>query len=502
MIAFRRNIIANYISQLYASLAGILMVPLYVRYMGIEAYGLVGFYAMLQGWFMLLDMGLTPALSREAARFNGGATSALDLRRLVRSLEGVFVAVGGIALLAMIAATDVTARNWLKVEVLELSEVRNAIALMAAIVVLRWICGLYRGLINGFEHIVWLSGFNAVIATLRFVLVVPYLIYAGSTPTHFFVYQFVIAAVELAILAGKTYRLLPSVDVAGWLRWEWSPLKQIMVFAASAAFTSTVWVLVMQADKLLLSGLIPLSQYAVYTMGVLVASGITMLSGPVTGAVLPRLVRLNAEGDETGLLRLYRASTQLMAVVTIPIVLILAFFPVQVLLMWTGDIRISTEAAPVLALYAVGNGILALAGFTYLLQVARGNLSLHIVGNLIFVMLFLPSLYYAVTCYGIVGAGYAWISANLLPFLFWLPVVHRRFLKGVHLQWLFEDILPIALLPLIIAILASRNLDLGTGRWTIGLMLTALYALLILSAVVGSSAFRMRLMPYWPTSKI
>ena len=33
------------------------MVPLYVRYMGVEAYGLVGFYAMLQGWFMLLDMG-------------------------------------------------------------------------------------------------------------------------------------------------------------------------------------------------------------------------------------------------------------------------------------------------------------------------------------------------------------------------------------------------------------------------------------------------------------
>lgn len=502
MIAFRRNIIANYMSQLYASLIGILMVPLYVRYMGIEAYGLVGFYAMLQGWFMLLDMGLTPALSREAARFNGGAIGALDLRRLVRSLEGVFVVLAAIALLAMIAATDITARNWLKVEALELSEVRNAIALMAAIVVLRWICGLYRGLINGFEHIVWLSGLSALIATFRFVLVVPYLIYVGSTPTHFFLYQLAIAAAELAILVGKTYRLLPPVDVAYWLRWEWSPLKKIMVFAASAAFTSTVWVLVMQADKLLLSGLLPLSQYAVYTMGVLVAGGITMLSGPITGAVLPRLVRLNAEGDEAGLRRLYRASTQLMGVVTIPIVLILAFFPVQVFLMWTGDMNISTEVAPILALYAVGNGILALVGFAYLLQVARGNLSLHIAGNLILGMLFLPSLYFAVTSYGMVGAGYAWIAANLSLFLFWLPVVHRRFLKGVHLQWLFEDILPIGLLPIATAILASQNLHLGTERWTIGLMLATLYALLVLGAVVGSSVFRMRLMPYWPRSKI
>lgn len=478
------------------------MIPLYVRHMGIEAYGLVGFYAMLQGWFMLLDMGLTPALSREAARFSGGATGALDLRRLVRSLEGVFVAVGGIAMLAMIAGADFTARNWLKVESLEIAEVRDAIALMAMIVVFRWLCGLYRGLINGFEQIVWLSGFNAVVASLRFVLVVPYLIYVGATPIHFFAYQLAIAVAELAILVAKTYRMLPSVAVVGWLRWEWSPLKQIMAFAASAAFTSTVWVLVMQADKLLLSGLIPLKQYAIYTMGVLVAGGITMLSGPIAGAVLPRLVKLNAEGDEASLLRLYRASTQLMAVVTVPIVLILSFFPMHVLMMWTGDMQISTDAAPVLALYAVGNGILALAGFTYLLQVARGNLSLHVIGNLIFVLLFLPLLYFAVLRFGMVGAGYAWISANLLPFLFWLPVVHKRFLKGTHARWLFEDILLITLLPLVVVTVASRHLHLEAERWEMGFMLAALYAVLVLGAVVSASAIRTRLMSYWLLSKL
>lgn len=478
------------------------MVPLYVRYMGIEAYGLVGFYAMLQGWFMLLDMGLTPAVSREAARFSGGATDALELRRLVRSLEGVFAVVGIIALLWMIAGADFVARNWLKVESLELSEVRNAIALMAIIVVFRWVGGLYRGLINGFEHIVWLSGFNAIIATLRFVLVVAYLIRFGATPTHFFMYQVVIAVAELSILVGKTYRLLPPVDVAGWLRWELSPLKKILVFAASAAFTSTVWVLVMQADKLMLSGLIPLGQYAVYTMGVLMAGGITMLSGPVTGAVLPRLVRLNADGDEVGLLRLYRASTQLIVVVAFPVVLILAFFPFQVLLLWTGQKEVSDSAAHILSLYAIGNGILSVAGVPYLLQVARGNLNLHVKSNLIFVCLYLPMLYFAVIEYSMAGAGYAWILSNLLPFLFWLPVVHRKFLPGVHLRWLLEDILLITLLPLAIATLASRYLDLGTEKWAIVLMLAALYVVLLASAIFSSSALRTRLIPHYPWSKL
>ena len=69
------------------------MVPLYIKYMGPEAYGLVGFFAMLQAWFNLLDMGLTPTIARETARFRGGATDALSYRRLVRALEGVFLVV-------------------------------------------------------------------------------------------------------------------------------------------------------------------------------------------------------------------------------------------------------------------------------------------------------------------------------------------------------------------------------------------------------------------------
>ena len=77
----KHNIIANYVGQFYNILIGITMVPMYVSYMGIEAYGLVGFFAMLQTWFLLLDVGLTPAMARETARFHGGAVDALSLRR-------------------------------------------------------------------------------------------------------------------------------------------------------------------------------------------------------------------------------------------------------------------------------------------------------------------------------------------------------------------------------------------------------------------------------------
>lgn len=488
-----RSITANYASQLYASALAILMVPLYVRYMGVEAYGLVGFYAMLQGWFLILDMGVSATLNREAARFNAGAVEGLALRRLVRAFEGIFVFVGLCGGAALAGSAHLLANDWLEVHSLDVSEVARAIGLMAVIVVLRWICGLYRGIITGLEHIVWLGGFNALVATLRFLLVVPYLAYVGASPTHFFGYQLAVACLESLILIAKAYRLLPRVDITGWIRWTARPLRGVAGFTLSVAFTSTVWVIVMQADKLLLSGMIPLEDYAVYSIAVLVAGGTTLLSTPVTAAVLPRLTRLHAEGDEDGLRSLYQMATQIVGVVVVPVVLVLAIFPAQVIGAWTADQEIAIRAAPVLTLYAIGNGVLAFAGFSYLIQVARGKMTLHLIGNLIFVTLFVPLLFLAVARFGMVGAGWAWLLANLLPFIAWLPLVHHRFLKGIHMKWLARDIAPIVILPTLCAMVVADGASWNAGRLATIAELVGIYVLLVVAAGSGSTLLLARL---------
>lgn len=494
-----RNITANYLGQIYTSLIAILTVPLLVRYIGIEAYGLVGFYVMLQGWFVLLDLGLTPAISREAARHKGGGIDALELRKLVRSLEGVFLALGAIAMLVLLLSANAISKNWLKIEALDASQVQQVVGLIAFIVVLRWLCGLYRGVITGFEQQVWLSVFTSAIATIRFVLVIPYLIFVGATPIHFFGYQLAVAVTELFILATKTYLSIPAALEPAVVRWQWQPLRNVMRFALSAAFTSAVWVLVTQTDKLILSGMIPLGEYAVYTMGVLIAGGITILTAPVMAAMMPRMVKLDAEGSEARLFDLYRECTQLVGLVVVPIVIIFALFPVQVMTAWTGQTDLASRAAPILSLYAIGNGILAFAGLSYLLQVARGNLKLHVVGNLIFVILFLPMLYFAVTRFGMIGAGYSWIIANLIPFVLWLPVIHHKFLKGGHLRWIVEDIFAVALFPAFIAGIAWYFVSWSDERWHILTTLILLYTVVAAAAAVSSSKFRTRLALYLRT---
>ncbi len=425
------------------ALINIVMVPLYVRYLGAEAYGLVGFFAMLQVWFQLLDLGLTPTMAREAARFCGGATDALSLRRLLRALEGIFICVGFLGATAIMLGAGKIAEGWLQVRQLPISEVRQSIILMAFIVALRWVCGLYRGTITGFERLVWLNGFNAAMATARFVLVIPVFIYIGTQPTYFFRYQLLIAVIEVSILVVKSYQLLPGVGVAQNMPWQWAPLRGVLKFSLSIAFTSSVWVVVTQTDKLVLSKLLPLSDFAYFTLAVLVASGVTLVSGPISGALLPRLTKLNAEGDEAGFIRLYRDASQMVATIAIPASLVLAIFAEEVLWVWTGDTEIARMAAPVLSLYAIGNGVLSLAAFPYYLQYAKGDLKLHLIGNAIFVIILLPMLVWSTRKFGAIGAGFTWLGVNVTYLIIWIPFVHNKFKKTLHRDWIFLDIGPI-----------------------------------------------------------
>lgn len=42
----KRNLIANYLGQGWTALMGLAFIPLYIRYLGIEAYGLIGLFPM------------------------------------------------------------------------------------------------------------------------------------------------------------------------------------------------------------------------------------------------------------------------------------------------------------------------------------------------------------------------------------------------------------------------------------------------------------------------
>lgn len=437
------------------------MLPLYIKYMGAEAYGLIGFFTMLQAFFGLLDLGLTPTIGRETARYHGGGMPTLEYRQLYRALNLIFATIAVVGGGGLYLLSELVVSRWLNVESLPLDEVTLAVQIMAVCVAMRWMTGLYRGVITGSERLIWLSGFNAFVATLRFILVLPVMWYFGFTPFVFFVYQLLVALVEIIGFGSKSQQLLPSIkrlgDVIGW---SFKPVKPVLKFALTIAFTSSVWVLVTQTDKLMLSGILPLEEYGYFTLAVLVASGIMVISGPISSAIMPRMARLYAEGKNDELIRVYRNSTQIVSIIAGSAAITLASCADQLLFAWTGDPQLAAKAAPILRTYAIGNGLLAVAAFPYYLQYAKGNLRYHLIGNAGMVVVLIPCIIWAASNFGGIGAAYVWLAMNAIYLLTWVGYVHHKLEPGLHGTWILDDVLRI-ILPAIVVSLMAITIDLN-----------------------------------------
>lgn len=437
-VILSRSITANYVSQLYVTAVGILILPLYIKYMGAEAYGLVGFFSMLQSWFALLDLGLTPTIGRETARYRGGAISALAYRQLFRALSLIFASIALIGGGGLWLCAEEIALRWLKVSELPISDVILAVQIMTIIVSLRWMSGLYRGVISGSERLLWLSAMNAMIATLRFIGVFASMWKFGFTPVVFFMHQLAVALLEIISLHLKSRTLLPRCNSIGW---SIRPITAIFTFSLTIALTSSIWIAISQADKLILSGILPLAEYGQFSLAVLIASGVLIITTPISNIIMPLMTRLHAEKKDSEILQLYRKSTRVTSLLAGAAAITIGFAAEPILYAWTNDREIAKEAANVLKYYAIGNALMAVSAFPYYLQYALGTLRLHFIGNIASSIFLLPALIISSNTFGAEGAAYTWVIFNSIYLFIWTGYVHHKIKPGIHSGWIINDVL-------------------------------------------------------------
>jgi O-antigen/teichoic acid export membrane protein len=416
---------------------GILVLPLYIKYLGAEAYGLIGFFTMLTSWMMLLDAGLTATLVREASRLRN---KLKELKLTLRTIESMFLLISIIAVFIVYLAKDYLAMNWLDVKDLTINEVSFSIFIMGVIIGLRFFSTLYRGFINGFEHQIWINVFNIVLNTFKFVGGFIFVKYYSNEPTHFFEYQLFLAFVEVLVLNLKVYSLLltntklvlPSKLV----------LRRVKSFTLNIVFLSFIGVAFTQADKLVLSATMPLSEYGYFTLVVVISNAILQFLQPIAQAVSPRMVSLIENKKELEMIELYHKSTRLVSILIFSIVGNIAVFSNELLFVWTGDHGIADKIYIALSLYVLGNGIMAVSSFQYMLQFAYGELKYHVRYNVIFAFLGIPVMSAGAYYYGIIGAGISWVVIQVISFVVWPTFVHNKFIPGEHTRWLFINVLP------------------------------------------------------------
>ena len=428
-MSVRHNIVANYLGNAWGALAQIAFVPLYIGYLGIEAYGLIGIYASMQVLLSLLDVGLTPTLTREMARFKASTLQVDAARALLRTVEIVCICVALMIFVVVFAGAHWLAANWLKAEVLPVETIVTSIKLMGVLVAMRWFSGLYRGVIMGLQHFTF--------ATVRGAGVLLALAWISPSIVIFVLYQICISLIELLVLFRKSWHYLPSLEKANFSQ---KSLSSVWRFSASLSMIFLLVLLLTQADKILLSKMVPLTEFGYYALASSLASSLSMLITPISGVAYPRLTELVERGDVSAIASAYHRFSQLLTMILVPGALVLILFSDRILMLWIGDIVTVGATAHLVSLLAVGVMLNGLMNIPNCLQLAYGNTTLLVALYSALVFAFIPTIYFGVSAYGAVAAAYAVIAVNVCCIALAVPLMHRKLLPMEQWRWYCQDV--------------------------------------------------------------
>jgi O-antigen/teichoic acid export membrane protein len=432
-----RNTFANLGGTFWSIAAGLVCVPLFIRILGAEAFGLTGLFLTLQGVFAFLDLGIGATLNREIARLDATNAGAGEQRDLLFTLQAIYwviaIAIGA----AVFLFAPLIAARWIHPQSLSVDTVRLCVRLMGIAIALQFPFVLYQCGLLGLQRHVLFNAFNAVMATLRAPGILLLLWLVSPAPQMFFAGQIAVSAVATAGCAALLWRLIPAPRPATFRR---DLLRRHWRFGAAYSANSLANLALLQGDKIILSAMLPLGMFGYYSMAQRLAGGLYAAIVAVDGAIFPRFSAVAARAGDGELARTYHRACQLMAVLLMPAAAVTAFFSREILQVWTGDAAAVAHTHLVLALLVAGMLLHALMQAPYFLQVAHDRWRLIARTNAVLLVTILPAYVVMARLYGAAGAAAVWVALNL-GYLTMVPRMHRTLLPGEGRRWLLDDVL-------------------------------------------------------------
>ncbi len=421
------------------SVVRVIFIPIFLHYLGIEAFALVSISNTLSAVLLVLDFGLSPMLSRELARLADSPAHEQEVRDLSRTLEAICWTVAILIAGGVAAAAPWLTHNWVQPNALSPDTVQTAFVAMGAVIGVQWPTSLYTSGLLGQQRHTSLNAAMIAIITLQNVGAVFVLKFISPTIVAYFAWQ-IFASLLLAGALGRLFwRNLTRIGTRPHVRF--GLLRSRWRFAGGVAGASVASAIVSQADKIILSKLLPLSDFGYYAFAFSAAAPLSYVASPICTAVYPRLVQLVGRTGETpGLAALYHRTAQLISALLFPLGVLLVMFPTELLRIYSRSPVLAERSGPLLALLSVGISVNALLWLPWVLQLSTGWTSLAVVKNVIGACIYIPLLIGLIKSYGAIGAATAVILLNLAYLAVEVPLMHRRILRTEMHAWLWKDV--------------------------------------------------------------
>ncbi len=457
-----RNLAAGMASSAFTAVANLAVIPFYLSRLGVESYGLIGIFVTMQAIFQLFDLGLAQTVNREMARYSveGKWKEAGNLLHTLAYIYwGIAICIG----VAVFLMSGVLAERWIRAEALSAEDLARVIQLIGVVIACRFPVGLYQGALNGLQLITTTSMAAIAMTTLASGGAVLWILFVSASIESFFVWQACVGILYALTMRQLAWR---ATSLGGHGHFDAGELRRIWKFASGMIAIALVSIVFTQLDKVILSKMLTLEEFAGYMLAVAVSAGLYLIVVPTYNAMFPRFSGLVAANREAEIVQLYRLGTRLFAVALFPAAFVVAAFSYEILHVWTGDQVLAQRVAPLLSVLSVGTGLHGMMYFPYALQLAYGLPRIALTMSLVLLCVFAPLVVLLTSAYGAMGGALAWLILHIAHVLLGAWLTHRRILRGLAARWLMFDVLrPMVVAAFVVATASYllRQLNISTG---------------------------------------
>jgi len=410
-----KNISANFLSNMWLTVLMLVLTPLYVHFLGIESYGLIGFYLSWIAILGILDTGISATAEREIAWLAARPEEGGKIPSLMRSLEVVYWAIVLILGAGILAGAWYFGAEWFQTRSMSPELVRDALMLMAVSLAVQVPSGLYIGGLMGLQRQVECSGLLTLFGTVRGFGAVVVLWAIASDIRAFFLWQIVMCALQTGVIR---WFLLRRVSVDGHpARFSIGLLHSIKGYAGGMFLITALSVIITQMDKMILSRTVSLDALGFYMLAWTVASGLSRVSMPLIQAFSPHFTELVSKGDDKELEKQFRISSQLMNVLILPPAALIMFLSEPILMAWMGNSVVAEGASPILTVMVAGTALVSCSYPALSLLFSKKLLRPIITLAVASLVVLLPLLIVAIDYYGVIGASYIWGGYGLIVYI-------------------------------------------------------------------------------------
>jgi O-antigen/teichoic acid export membrane protein len=456
MSLVKRNVIANLLGG--ALLAGLTVVitPLQVNILGLEAYGVVGFITTLQIAFTAFDLGLSSTLTRELAADPSARKQGST--GLLRTASTIYWCTAVVIGLVIAVLAEPMAKRWFNTTTLDPTLLAQSLQVIALYLALRWPVSLYVGVLMGLQRMDVLNAVKVATAALRLIGGMAVLLQWRSLYA-FLLWTALNALIEVAAFWLACHRVHPTMPVRPGI--SWPALQRVWRFSLSMNGLAILTVLIVQIDRLLISKMLTLKALGAYTLAYNTAAVVPALIGAIASAVLPSFAAACGQGSQETLRRRYNDASRVMLYVIGMAVAVLVFFGEPLLAVWINPTAAAAAAWP-LALLAIGFWGSAAVSNAFQVAIAAGRPNLALRISVLTAPPYFLALYGLILYLGIDGAALAWLLLNASYLLLLVPRVHREVLEVAVSPFVLRILAPFMLLGVLTFGLARAFVD-GSG---------------------------------------